>query len=155
MFGEVFSRNRVSVSSVNKNRMDRNNGIQVNPSSTPKLAAPVLDLSTLCFIHELAVKCCRMSDNIEETNNHFQNDRVICNLLYYLCIRCYHYLMATVVTSDEKLEKLKMEILETFEELSNYLSVHKQKLLSRKCIYQNSVSTYCSKLSVKLSIFVV
>ena len=39
--------------------------------------------------------------------------------------------MATVVTSNEKLEKLKMEILETFEELSNYLSVHKQKLLSR------------------------
>ena len=39
--------------------------------------------------------------------------------------------MATVVTSDEKLEKLKIEILETFEELSNYLSVHKQKLLSR------------------------
>ena len=39
--------------------------------------------------------------------------------------------MATVVTSDEKLEQLKIEILETFEELSNYLSVHKQKLLSR------------------------
>ena len=39
--------------------------------------------------------------------------------------------MAKVLTSDEKLEKLKMEILETFEELSNYLSVHKQKLLSR------------------------
>ena len=39
--------------------------------------------------------------------------------------------MATVVTSGEKLEKLKIEILETFEELSNYLSVHKQKLLSR------------------------
>ena len=39
--------------------------------------------------------------------------------------------MATVVRLDEKLEKLKMEILETFEELSNYLSVHKQKLLSR------------------------
>ena len=39
--------------------------------------------------------------------------------------------MANVVTSDEKLEKLKMEILEMFEELSNYLSVHKQKLLSR------------------------
>ena len=43
----------------------------------------------------------------------------------------YHYLMATVVTSDEKLEKLKMEILETFQELSNYLSVYEQKLLSR------------------------
>ena len=39
--------------------------------------------------------------------------------------------MATVVTSYEKLEKLKVEILETFEELANYLSVHKQKLLSR------------------------
>ena len=30
-----------------------------------------------------------------------------------------------------QLEKLKIEILTTFEELSNYLSVHKQKLLSR------------------------
>ena len=39
--------------------------------------------------------------------------------------------MATVLTSDEKLEKLKIEILRTFEELSNYLSIHKQKLLSR------------------------
>ena len=39
--------------------------------------------------------------------------------------------MATVLTPDQKLEKLKIEILETFEELSNYLSVHKQKLLSR------------------------
>ena len=39
--------------------------------------------------------------------------------------------MATVVTSDEKLEKLKMEILKRFEELSNYLSVYEQKLLSR------------------------
>ena len=39
--------------------------------------------------------------------------------------------MAKVLTSDEKLDKLKMEILETFEELSNYLSVYKQKLLSR------------------------
>ena len=39
--------------------------------------------------------------------------------------------MATNLTSDEKLEKLKIEILTTFEELSNYLSVHKQKLLSR------------------------
>ena len=39
--------------------------------------------------------------------------------------------MATNLTSDEKLEKLKIEILTKFEELSNYLSVHKQKLLSR------------------------
>ena len=39
--------------------------------------------------------------------------------------------MATVLNSDEKLEKLKIEILRTFEELSNYLSIHKQKLLSR------------------------
>ena len=39
--------------------------------------------------------------------------------------------MATVLTSDEKLEKLKIEILKTFEDLSNYLSIHKQKLLSR------------------------
>ena len=39
--------------------------------------------------------------------------------------------MATVFSSDEKLEKLKIEILRTFEELSNYLSIHKQKLLSR------------------------
>ena len=39
--------------------------------------------------------------------------------------------MATVLTPDHKLEGLKIEILETFEELSNYLSVHKQKLLSR------------------------
>ena len=39
--------------------------------------------------------------------------------------------MATVLTPDQKLEELKIEILETFEELSNYLSVHKQKLLSR------------------------
>ena len=39
--------------------------------------------------------------------------------------------MATNLTSDEKLEKLKIEILTTFEELSNYLSVQKQKLLSR------------------------
>ena len=39
--------------------------------------------------------------------------------------------MATILTSDEKLEKLKIEILRTFEELSNYLSIHKQKLLSR------------------------
>ena len=39
--------------------------------------------------------------------------------------------MATLLTSDEKLEKLKIEILRTFEELSNYLSIHKQKLLSR------------------------
>ena len=38
--------------------------------------------------------------------------------------------MATVLTPDQKLEKLKIEILKTFEELSNYLSVHKQKLLS-------------------------
>ena len=36
--------------------------------------------------------------------------------------------MATVLNSDEKLEKLKIEILRTFEELSNYLSIHKQKL---------------------------
>ena len=39
--------------------------------------------------------------------------------------------MATVLTPDQKLEGLKILILETFEELSNYLSVHKQKLLSR------------------------
>ena len=39
--------------------------------------------------------------------------------------------MATVLTSDEKLEKLKIEILRIFEELSNYLSIHKQKLLPR------------------------
>ena len=39
--------------------------------------------------------------------------------------------MATVWNSDEKLENLKLEILRTFEELSNYLSIHKQKLLSR------------------------
>ena len=39
--------------------------------------------------------------------------------------------MATILISDEKLEKLKIEILRTFEELSNYLSIHKQKLLSR------------------------
>ena len=39
--------------------------------------------------------------------------------------------MAKVFSSDEKLENLKMEILETFEDLSNYLSVHKQKLLSQ------------------------
>ena len=39
--------------------------------------------------------------------------------------------MATVLTPDQKLEELKIEILETFEKLSNYLSVHKQKLLSR------------------------
>ena len=39
--------------------------------------------------------------------------------------------MATNLTSDEKLEKLKIEILTKFEELSNYLSIHKQKLLSR------------------------
>ena len=39
--------------------------------------------------------------------------------------------MATVLTSDEKLEKLKIEILKTFEDLSYYLSIHKQKLLSR------------------------
>ena len=39
--------------------------------------------------------------------------------------------MATVLTPDEKLEKLKIEILTTFEELSNYLSIHKQKLLSQ------------------------
>ena len=39
--------------------------------------------------------------------------------------------MATVLTSDEKLDKLKIEILRTFEDLSNYLSIHKQKLLSR------------------------
>ena len=39
--------------------------------------------------------------------------------------------MATVLTPDQKLEELKIEILKTFEELSNYLSVHKQKLLSR------------------------
>ena len=39
--------------------------------------------------------------------------------------------MATVLNSDEKLEKIKIEILRTFEELSNYLSIHKQKLLSR------------------------
>ena len=39
--------------------------------------------------------------------------------------------MATILTSDEKLEKLKIEILRTFEELSNYLSIHKQKLLTR------------------------
>ena len=39
--------------------------------------------------------------------------------------------MATVLTPDQKLEELKIEILETFEELFNYLSVHKQKLLSR------------------------
>ena len=53
------------------------------------------------------------------------------SIIYSLCIRFYHQIMATVVTSDEKLEKLKIEILTTFEELSNYLSVHKQKLLSR------------------------
>ena len=39
--------------------------------------------------------------------------------------------MATNLTSDERLENLKIEILTKFEELSNYLSVHKQKLLSR------------------------
>ena len=39
--------------------------------------------------------------------------------------------MATILTSDEKLEKLKIEILRTFEEISNYLSIHKQKLISR------------------------
>ena len=39
--------------------------------------------------------------------------------------------MAMDFTSDKKLEELKIEILTTFEELSNYLSVHKQKLLSR------------------------
>ena len=39
--------------------------------------------------------------------------------------------MATNLTSDERLENLKIEILTKFEELSKYLSVHKQKLLSR------------------------
>ena len=39
--------------------------------------------------------------------------------------------MATVLTPGQKLEGLKLEILEMFEELFNYLSVHKQKLLSR------------------------
>ena len=39
--------------------------------------------------------------------------------------------MATLLISDQKLEKLKIEILTTFEKLSNYLSVHKQKLLSQ------------------------
>ena len=39
--------------------------------------------------------------------------------------------MMTSLNSDERLDMLKLEILQTFEELSNYLSVHKQKLLSR------------------------